>query len=224
VVSGGDVLKADYAHPPNEVATALKEGLDERALKKYRTRRRRIRSYFGSKSNISQVALTIGAKLAPKGQISGFFLAVAGHSGVKGIRASEGYALAAHGACEPAHCLIHALRDLYLLQLETAPVELFVIPSDSLALCQQLLAQVVLPDVAAAKPLGKLLAGLSSARVLPCVKGPFFLAMELKLNALAHASRGNELVRVDFNRVIQSVLNTRHTTQWPPQSVRPALP
>ena len=58
---GGDVLKTDYTHGPNSIASALKAGLDERAFKKYRTRRRRIRSYFGSESNISQVALTVGA-------------------------------------------------------------------------------------------------------------------------------------------------------------------
>jgi hypothetical protein len=68
--------------PRHSIASALKAGLNERALKKYRTRRRRIRSYFGSESNISQVALTVGAKMARQGHISGFFLGTAGYSGV----------------------------------------------------------------------------------------------------------------------------------------------
>jgi len=208
-VKGGEVLKADYAHEPNWLATALKTGLDERGLKKYRTRRRRIRSYFGAESNISQVALTVGAKAVRNGAaISGFFLAVAGYSGVKGIRASEGYALAAQDGGDPAHCLIHALRELYLLQIEKIPVELFIIHSDSLALCQQLLSGAALPDQPAIKALSKLLTGLTAARALPCAKGPFFLAMEHKLKELAGAHQSNELVPVDFSSIIESLNNS----------------
>ena len=81
----GDVLKEDYTHGFNLITSALKAGLDERAFKKYRARRRRIRSYFGSESNISQVAITVGEQaVARTGQISGFFLALAGYSRVKG--------------------------------------------------------------------------------------------------------------------------------------------
>ncbi len=43
---------------------------------------------------------------------------------------------------------------------------------------------------------------------LPCVKGPFFLAMEHKLNELARASRSNELVPVDFSNLIESLNNS----------------
>ena len=60
----------------------------------------------------------------------------------------------------------------------------------------------------AIKALGKLLAGLTAARALPCVKGPFFLAMEHKLNELARASRSNELVPVDFSNLIESLNNS----------------
>jgi hypothetical protein len=202
---GGDALKTDYAHGPNSIVSALKAGLDERAFKKYRTRRRRIRSYFGSESNISQVALTVGAKVVHEGHISGFFLAAAGYSGVKGIRASEGYALATGGEWDPALCLIHALQELYLLQLETVCIDLYIIPSDSLALCRQLQSQPATAcDRPSARALSKVLHALTSARVFPCVKGPVFDGMEHKLNQLARTPN-NELVPVDFGRVIESL-------------------
>ena len=202
---GGDVLKTDYTHGPNSIASALKTGLDERAFKKYRTRRRRIRSYFGSESNISQVALTVGARVARQGYISGFFLSVAGYSGVKGIRASEGYALATGGEWDPALCLIHALQELYLLQLETVCADLYIIPSDSLALCRQLQSEpAIVCDRPSARALSKVLHALTLARVFPCVKGPVFDSMEHKLNQLARAPN-NELVPVDFGRIIESL-------------------
>ena len=109
-------MKTNYAHPFNPIASALKQTLAERDFKRYRTRRRRIHSYFGSEANISSLSLTIGSKAAHKGMISGFFLALAGHSGVKGIRASEGYAVTTANEQDPAWCVNHALRDLYLLQ------------------------------------------------------------------------------------------------------------
>jgi hypothetical protein len=60
--------------------------------------------------------------------LCGFFLAVAGNSGVKGIRASEGYAVASGGDANAAGCLLHALPELFLLQLEHVQAELFIIP------------------------------------------------------------------------------------------------
>jgi hypothetical protein len=128
-------LKEDYSHPPNPIASSLKATLVERDFKRYKTRRRRIRSYFGSEAQISSAAMTIGARESRQGHICGYFLALAGNAGVKGIRASEGYALAG-GAWDPAWCLLHALRELFLLQLEEIPAELFIIPTDALALCQ----------------------------------------------------------------------------------------
>jgi hypothetical protein len=202
---GGDVLKTDYTHGPNVIASALRAGLDERALKKYRTRRRRIRSYFGSESNISQVALTVGARVARQGHISGFFLAAAGYSGVKGIRASEGYALGRGGDWDPALSLIHALQELYLLQLEAVCVDLFIIPRDSLDLCRQLQSKPATAcDRPSARAFSNVLHALASARVFPCVKGPVFNSMEHKLNQLARTPN-NELVPVDFGRIIESL-------------------
>src|SRR5438132_12713266 len=106
-------------YPSHPLARALKQGMTEKAFERYRTRRRRIRSYFGSEANIASAALTIGAKGTTKGWLCGYYLRLAGKSGVKGLQASEGYSNSPAPEARPAWCVIHALRELYLLQLET---------------------------------------------------------------------------------------------------------
>ena len=68
-------LKLDYVHPSHPLARALKQGMTEKAFERYRTRRRRIRSYFGSEANIASAALTIGARAPPK---AGFAVTISG--------------------------------------------------------------------------------------------------------------------------------------------------
>src|SRR5438046_636843 len=80
---------------------------------------RRIRRYFGSEANIASAALTIGDMGTTKGWLCGYYLRLAGKSGVEGLQASEGYSNSPAPEARPAWCVIHALRELYLLQLET---------------------------------------------------------------------------------------------------------
>ncbi len=198
-------LKTDYVHPPNPIASALKSTMAERDFKRYRTRRRRIRSYFGSEANISSASLTIGARTTTRGLISGFFLSLGGYSGVKGIRANEGYALTLANEHEPAWCVIHALRDLYLLQLETVAVEIYIIPPASLALCQDLLSgSAPISQSPGDESLRRLLQGLKSVRAFPCGKGPFFEGMKNKLQQLA-SGRSNELVVTESHSIINAL-------------------
>ena len=49
-----------------------------------------------------------------------------------------------------------------------------------------------------------LLQGLAAVQVFPCAKGPFFERMQRKLQQLA-CSRSNELVTVEFDRIINAV-------------------
>lgn len=55
------------------------------------------------------------------------------------MRASEGYCLPAQMLADPACPAIHALRDLYLLQLDQVGTEVFVLPSATLDLCRAML-------------------------------------------------------------------------------------
>lgn len=200
-------LKSDYVHPAHPLARALKQGLTDRAFQRYRTRRRRIRSYFGAEANIASAALTIGATAASQGWLCGCVLRLAGKSGVKGLQASEAYSITPAAEAKPAWCVIHALRELYLLQLEAIPAQLYIIPAVSLALCQGLLEP---PDCAGttadSQALERLLKGLAAVQLFPCAKGPFLDRMERKLAQLA-CSRSNELVPVWFDQIITALNN-----------------
>ena len=197
-------LQSDYTHPFNPIASALKAGLSEREFKRLRTRRRRIRSYFGGEAQLNSASLTIGARQSKKGMICGFFLALAGTSGVEGIRASEGYALVQAQTPDPAYCVIHALRELFLLQLENLRTELFISAKDSFSLAEGLVTQAPTELSPASRALQTLLSGVKQVRVLPCVKGRFFDAMEAKLCQLS-SRRSNELVPIAFGAIVNAL-------------------
>jgi len=198
-------LKRDYVHPSHPLTRVLKQGMTEKAFERYRTRRRRIRSYFGTEVNIASAALTIGAKSTAKGWLCGYFLRLAGKSGVEGLQASEGYSISAALEAKPAWCVIHALRELYLLQLETVPTQIYIIQPASHALCESLMQQAGGDRTPAeGEALRRLLQGLAAVQVFPCAKGPFFERMQRKLQQLA-CSRSNELVTVEFGRIINAV-------------------
>ena len=57
--------------------------LYERQLEQFRTKRRRIRAYFGSPDNISAVALTIGQRRTVHGLVGGYMLKVDAHHGIR---------------------------------------------------------------------------------------------------------------------------------------------
>lgn len=193
-------LRNDYYHQPqNKIAGSLKSTLTERQLKRYKTARRRIRSYFGASGAITEVAVTVGARPTKRGTLCGFVLHLAGSSGVKGLRGSEGYALA-EGGTEPSCPVIHALRDLYLLQLEQVRVGLFIIPPESLAISRRLVGTVTPPDEPMQFVLYKLLRGIDTLVLHPCTKGRFFDGMDRKLDQLQHRG-GNEITRFDCARM-----------------------
>ena len=213
-------LKRDYAHAANPLASSLKGGMEERDFERCRRRRRRIRSYFGDESVIAQASLTIGSLLSKQRLICGYHLALAGYTGVKGIRASEGYSVSGVQNAHPAWCLIHAIRELYLLQLEKKKIEIYVMPPDSLALGTEVISGR--DDLSLEPPLGALrllLTGLESVRLFPCAKGPFHDAMAQKLKRLAQ-TQANELVPVDFPPMCRQIVSGKPSAGWrePPRT------
>lgn len=93
---------------PSVLALKLKDGFAEKQFQKYRRRRRRIRSYFGSAENIAKASVTIASRQGLRGGLHGYILHLAGKSGVKGLKASEGYCRAADGHADPCSRLLHA--------------------------------------------------------------------------------------------------------------------
>ena len=199
-------LRSDYVHAPSTLAIKLRRRFSEKELKKCRRRRRRIRSYFGSADNIAKASLTISSRQGRGGPIYGFMLNLAGKAGVKGLKASEGYCRSADGSDDPGFCVMHALSDLYVLDLDQTAVDLFVMPPDSVKLVQRLLGCDDDRSLTVnSRALHMLLAGLSDIAVEPCVKGRFHDMAQRKLEQLCR-SRTNEVVTVDFAAMVRDVI------------------
>ncbi len=206
-------LQEDYRGAPrSDLSAGLRRGLTDAQLKRYRTARRRIRSHFGAAAAIAQVSVTIGATLTPSGLLCGFAFRLAGNSGVKGLKATEGYCTGVGGEVDAACPVLCALRELYLLELEPVRTELFVIPPRSLDLSRTLLAGGSSTAGPLPAALQRLLGGLAAVSVHPCMKGPFHDGMSSKLAALTRGPT-NEVVRFDFARLAQAVREVSSPTR-----------
>jgi hypothetical protein len=199
-------LQADYRFlPVHDFAHRMRQGFTERQFKRYRTARRRIRSHFGSAAAISQVSVTVGSLPTRGGLLCGFVFHVAGNSGVKGLRATEGYCRADGHPADAAWPVLHALRDQYLLELDAFRTDLFIIPPATLELTRRLLEgdqPAPMPVHDAAR---RLLQQLAKLTLHPCVKGTFHDAMQAKLQQLVH-THGNEVTSLDFDKIALSLL------------------
>jgi hypothetical protein len=192
--------------PDHDLARRLGLPLTERQRKRYRTGRRRIRSYFGSAAAISHIAVTVGSRSTPLGLLCGFVFRLSGNSGVKGLRASEGYCLVPGVESDDALPVLHAMRDQFLLQLDQLPTDLFIIPPGALALSRDLSACDSPVADRLHEGLRQLLHAVPRLTAHPCVKGPFHGSMQAKLDQLAR-NRGNETTRLDVDQITTSLLN-----------------
>jgi hypothetical protein len=97
----------DNLLPPLSAEAAVIAGLlngfrSEKASKQLRTKRRRIRSHFGTPANIGAVALTVAQRRTERGTVGGYKLKVDSRYGTKGLfPASEGYFLDPAGREHP---------------------------------------------------------------------------------------------------------------------------
>ena len=200
-------LKDDYTTKLSELTLKLTNGMSEKELRAYRTRRRRIRSYFGSAANLSSVAITIGATIVKEKALCGYVIRIAGFTGVKGLRASEGYCVTSASTYDPAHPVIHALCASYYLHLNNVPTDLFIIPDETLSLCKTLLSAAPESIIAPShRALHDMLRNISRLRLFPCVKGYFHDNMKQKLQQLS-GFRNNEIQAIDFSAIVEKVNN-----------------
>jgi hypothetical protein len=198
-------LKDDYTTKLPELTLKLTNDMSEKALKAFRTRRRRIRSYFGSAANLSSVAITVDAKIAKGQALCGYVINIAGHSGVKGLRASEGYGVTSAPAYDPACPVIHALCASFYLHLDQVPTDLFIIPKESLNLCETLMrAAPESVTQASQRALQEMLRNIPKLKLFPCVKGYFYENMKQKLEQLA-SFRSNEIKAIDFDEIVNKI-------------------
>jgi hypothetical protein len=192
-------LKDDYGRDPNPVTLLIRQGMPERELKGYRTRRRRIRSLFGGRDNIHQLALTVGDLPVRDSTLCGFFLRVAGR-GHEGLDATEGYCIDSRAGHAPALCAIRALTDVYLLDLDGIWTEAFFLSEPTLDLCRRLIESEEPPVTPNDRGLHRLLRGFPKLTLHPCRKGPFRDAMTRKLRQLARGGT-NEIRQFDFGEL-----------------------
>jgi hypothetical protein len=195
-------LKASYHHEPHPMALALSANRSPKVLKAQRTRRRRIRSTFGSVDNIARVAWTIGARPHQGHLLCGYVMHAEGYRGVKGLRASEGYGLDRTMAPDPVQALVLALCEVFQLHLESVRHEFFIIPQATYDLAYKLAESPPASPSPLHDTLHQLLQAIPHKQVSPCVKGRFYEQMQRKLDQLA-SSVTNEIVTVDFGDLIQ---------------------
>ena len=175
--------------------------LSEQQLKKFRTKRRRIRAHFGSLSNIAAIAITVGQIRNGRDYVGGCQLKVDARHGVTSLSpASESYFLDSSHRREPLHCVVWALAQLFVLQLQSVPMTLFVCDAAVVRQCADLVGGHAACSSPAARATERLLRAICKARVQGCVKGRFFDRMTVKLRQLARGD-SNELVPINMEAV-----------------------
>jgi hypothetical protein len=200
-VSSG-ALRGRYEHqltPEAQTITGcLVSFLSEHQLKRFRTKRRRIRAHFGSADNIAATALTIGQRRTSRGILGGYMLKVDARHGVKGLLpASESYFLDRSNSKEPLRATCWALAHIFQLQLQSYPLTLYHLDSAALALCTALIADRDSAATTIEWMAARLLTAVSQPKVAACVNGRFFDRLDDKLNQLARFE-SNELVSLDL--------------------------
>jgi len=202
VPSGG--LRCYLPKPDTEaqaIASCVAGFLSEQQLKKFRTKRRRIRAHFGSIDNIAATAITIGQMRTGSGVVGGFQLKVDARHGVSCLSpASESYFLDCSPHQEPLNCVVWALAQLFVLQLQSLPVTLFVCDAAVVRQCVDLVSGRPVGNSPTAQATDRLLRAICEARVQACVKGRFFDRMTVKLHQLA-LGESNELVPINMEGV-----------------------
>jgi len=195
-------LKSTYQHDPHPIALQLSAGRPPKILKAQRTRRRRIRSYFGAVDNLAKVSWTIGARPSQGHLLCGYVVHISGKQGVKGLRASEAYGLDPATAPDPAHALVHALCEVFHLHLEHVQHEFFIIPRETFALAQQMTGPLPMSSPPLYRVAQQLIHALGHKQFTPCIKGRFYDQMQRKCNQLT-TSASNEIATLDFRDIVQ---------------------
>jgi hypothetical protein len=190
-------LRDSYRHEASPEARAITQCLygflSPHQVKQFRTKRRRIRAYFGSADNIIATALTIGQRRTARGMVGGYMLKVDARHGVKGLfPASESYFLDRAGN-EPLLATCWALLHLFELQLQSSPLTLYHMDGAALARCAAVIEDRGAATTAVERMAARLLAAVSKPNAAACTKGRFFDRASDRLGELATFAT-NELV------------------------------
>jgi len=202
-------IQTNYLQKPSDevcqLTSRLTSTFTQKCIEKIRTKRRRIRSYFGDVANIDSIDFTIASENISKAVIGGYFLKINARQSLKALmNASEGYCL--DQTC--AHILspiFYALSYLYCLHLSHVPITLYITSPQALEMCQNLKTKETVTDNPIEQSVKLMLLHLAHVEVIPCVKGPFFDRIQAKLNQMKHG-KSNELVTLDIQAMTDILL------------------
>lgn len=202
-------IQTNYLQKPSEEVCQLTSRLTgiftQKCIERIRTKRRRIRSYFGDVANISSVDFTIASEKISNAVIGGYYLKINARQSLKALlNASEGYCL--DQTC--AHILspvFYALSHLYCLHLSHIPATLYITSPQVLEMCQNLKTTAIVTDDPVEQGVKLMLLSLTRVELMPCVKGHFFDRIQTKLNQMKYG-KTNELVTLDFQAISEIFL------------------
>jgi hypothetical protein len=214
-------IRDSYVHRPDHDAQSIIGSLvgflSEHQLKQFRTKRRRIRAYFGSSDNIAAVAVTIGHRRTMRGVVGGYMLKIDARHGAKSLSpASESYFLDCADGNEPLRATCWALVHLFHLQLQNHPITLYHLDHAALVRCAALITNPDSVVSAIERMAARLLRLLFQVKAVECVKGRFFDRANEKLHQLARLE-SNELVSVDL-RAMAAALSRLDAEKIAPNS------
>ncbi len=189
-----------------EITSMLGIHFSEKQHQRFKTKRRRIRSYFGDIANMASADLTIGCEQSSKGYIGGYFLKINARQSLKALSmASEGYCCDTVARDNPLTSIFHALLHYYLLHLTHMPVTLYITSTKVFTITQDILQNSVCSDFLSLG-IKILLENLSKVEIMPCAKGPFFEKMRNKLLQM-QSGVSNELISIDSQLICQKLLS-----------------
>jgi len=197
---GSGEPKDSYHLPKTEIRHLLLPE-SKRKLKKLRTKRRRMRAYFGGLDRMSEAAVTLSASRTRSATLIGVRIRTAGHgTGLKALDASESYIenplpddeLGLVAAC-------HAM--ILLIQLMLHPLRTRVyFDSDRLGDPSKLASEQ--PDSGLAGLFEALRESAPQVELTPVAKGKLIESLRGKLDSLA-AGRTNEIVQSEIPDILR---------------------
>ena len=184
-------LRADYTVPPLPIRPTILPQ-QPTALKKLRTKRRRIRNHFEGLENMESVALTLSACAFQQGCLIGLRVQVNSRSGKAPLMATENYYSEPMlpAAC-PMTALTHALILIIRLQLHLVPTILYF-DADVLKLPPSE------PVPGALQQLHETLLAFPQIQLSPVLKGWHLETLRNKLESLRRGVAANEVVVGDM--------------------------
>jgi hypothetical protein len=151
----------------------------------------------------------------PEGIVGGYQLKMDTRHGIKSLApASESYFLDRSADGRPLQSVVWSLALLFLLQLQSRPLTLFLCDAAAMGHCTELAAGRAIGDSPVPHAVGTLLRTVGGVPVQACVKGRFFDRMQAKRGQLAQG-RGNELVPIDVEAVAVSLVQQAQVAMEP---------